>query len=120
MKIKIKSVENGKGHEEEKVLIEVLEDCDIGQYAIFDTTYANKEKVSNKVRHTYWFPDRKVKAGDFVMVYTKPGTNRRFTNSDDTTTHVLHWEIREEIWNNDGDCAILLEIGEWEPTLVSE
>lgn len=61
MKVKIISMHDHDNYENEYVLIEVLKDCDIGEHMLADSTYKIIGKISNRVRHTYWFPDKDVK-----------------------------------------------------------
>lgn len=62
MQVKIDKIEN-HGKEGEKIVLEVLEDTNLGDFLILDTTYSSSGKISNKVRHPYWFPNKEVKKG---------------------------------------------------------
>lgn len=113
MKVQIKSIVVS-GLDEERVTLEILNDCDIGHYFILDSTYTDNGKVSNKVRHTYWFPDKTVKTGDFVWLYTKEGKQTEHKNTSNTTTHVFYWGLKSQLWNDKKDCAILVEANAWQ------
>lgn len=93
MKVKIKSLMTSS-LDEERVVLEVLQDCDIGKYFIFDSTYTSDGKISNKVRHTYWFPNKTVKAGDFVVLYTKEGKQSEHKNKSNTMTYVFYGGLK--------------------------
>lgn len=112
MKAKIKSLVTTDLNEE-RITLEILQDCDIGKYFVFDSTYASSGKPSNKVRFTYWFPNKAVKAGDFVVLYTKEGTKSEHKNRANTTTHVFYWGLKHQIWNDKKDCAVVVEINNW-------
>lgn len=117
MNVKIrKTVDHG--HSDERIILDVLEDEEIGNYMILDTTYAEGD-VSNKVRHPYWFPDQQVKKGDIVVLYTNKGPFSTIKNSDGSTSYFFHWGLDSNVWNNDGDCALLVHIDEWEHHKVS-
>lgn len=112
MNLKIHSVENKGDLAGEAVWLDVT---DVGNYALCDGTYLDEGKVSNRLRHFFWFPDRKVKKGDWIKVYTKAGTLGTGSNKRGTTTHSFYWGLNESVWNKDGDCAILFQIAEWRP-----
>jgi hypothetical protein len=101
------------GHNDERILIDILADTDIGKFLVLDTTYTSSGDVSNKVRHPYWFPDKAVKKGDLVVLYTKKGKSSSTENKDGTTNHFFYWGLDSNVWNNDGDCALLLHVDEW-------
>jgi hypothetical protein len=99
----------------EAVWLDVVDDDDVGNYALCDTTYLDEEakQVSNRLRHFYWFPEQRVMEGDYVKLYTKIGKPTTWTNKRGTTTHVFYWGLRETVWNQDGDCAVLFQIADW-------
>lgn len=112
MKVKIRNVSDYDNHEKERLVLDVIEDTDIGEYLVLDTTYTAKGGVSNKARHPYWFPDKKVKKGDIVVLYTKRG-KQSSTDNGTYTSHFFYWGLDSSVWNDEGDCAVLLHIDEW-------
>lgn len=78
MNVKLISVVNKGDLEKEAVWLDVTDDADVGKYVLCDTTYTDEEakRVSNRLRHFYWFPDKPVKKGDYVKLYTKTGKPR--------------------------------------------
>jgi len=113
MKVKIRAIRNAGELPDERLVLTVLRDCDIGYYLTFDTTYTEDGKVSNLVRHPYWFPDKDVRAGDTVVLYTKDGKQSQKTNDDGSTSHFFYRRLARTIWNKTGDCAVILEISTW-------
>jgi hypothetical protein len=118
MKAKIRNIVD-HGQSNERIVLDIIADTDIGEFLILDTTYTSSGSISNKVRHPYWFPDKKVEKGDLVVVYTKKGTNSSKTNTNGTTSHFFYWGLDSNVWNNDGDCALLLHIHDWESHRVT-
>lgn len=114
MTAKIISIHNHGDFDKEYVLIEATEDCDIGRFLIADSTYTDDGKVSNKLRHTYWFPDTAIKKGDLVSLWTKPGQRTATTNNNGTLVHRFYWGLETAVWNDEGDCALLQEIRDWQ------
>lgn len=112
MNIKIRSIID-HGHDDERIVLDVTDDTDIGEYLVLDTTYTSAGNVSNKVRHPYWFPDKKVKKMDVVVLYTKRGKSSSKVNKDGSTSHFFYWGLNNNVWNNDGDCALVLHVDNW-------
>lgn len=114
MKVKIVSVHNHGDSANEYVLLRVEEDCDIGKYVVADSTYTPSGSVSNKLRHMYWFPDKSVKKGEFISLRTGAGDNTTVTNDKGIIFHRFYWGLKTAIWNDTGDCAVLLDLNTWQ------
>lgn len=114
MKLQILGLVDRKGPGKERLHLRVLADANLSFYMVADTTYTNPTAISNKHRHSYWFPSRLVKAGDHVVLYSGIGTESSKLNSDGTTSYFYYWGINQTIWNNTGDCAVLFELGTWQ------
>ena len=81
MNLKIKIVRNGDISHERVVLSVVLPD-DVGKYVVLQVDTSEKgDGPTNSVERAYWFPDKKVKAGDFVVLYTKEGEDKEKLNN---------------------------------------
>ena len=108
------------GEDKERVLIRVLNDCNLNGYMIIDNTYDDNGQISNVHRHVFVFPDFKVTKGNIVRLYTKKGSN--FTvkanyGKDIVTYYNFYWgfESGSTVWNKDGDTAYLLHYDIVEP-----
>lgn len=101
------------GTDKERVILRVIEDCDLGRFLLFDTTYEEVGIISNKLRHLYLLPSVKANKGDFVWVYTGHGEYHTHENTSKTKTHNLYWGLDSKVWNNDGDKVYLLKYSEW-------
>ena len=113
MRAEIVSIHNHGDFDKEYVLITVLEDCDIGRFVMADSTYAANGKVSNKLRHTHWFPDKQVKKGDWVSLWTKTGADIT-TTLNGVPMHRFFWNLKTAVWNDEGDCAVPQELLSWQ------
>ncbi len=113
MKIIIHGVADSRDHNRERLILNVIENTDIGEYLVLDTTYLQNGNVSNKARHVHWFLDQEVKKGDLIVLYTKPGTSSIEKKSDGTTIYFYYWGLNNSAWNNDKDCAVLIHYDEW-------
>jgi hypothetical protein len=112
MKLRILSVHGQGDFNEEHVLLEVVQDCDLGAFILADTTYGADGKPSNKVRHTFWFPAKKLKAKDLVSVWTKKGKATVGETTNKKPVHRFFWGLETAVWNDEGDQAVLLELVE--------
>lgn len=106
---------DGKGDlEKECVWLDAQEDiADLSFYLICDTTYTDDNHISNELRHTYWFPKKEIKKGDWIKLMTKNGQSSSVPNDRKTTTHVFYWGLGKTVWNKDGDCAVLFKLESW-------
>lgn len=107
MNLEIRNVADN-ATDEERVVLYVLADCNLNDYLLFDSTYDEEGKISNKHRHLFVFPDQQVKKGDYIRIYTKEGNNHTHKNNSNTTTYNLYWGLNCHIWNNDGDTVHLI------------
>jgi len=114
MMLRIVKVKDAGVLKKERVILEVTRDTDVGRYLLCDTTFDEKGKISNLLRHTFWFPDKLVKKGDYVAVYSAVGEDTEFQNTGKSTTHVFYWGLDVTVWNKSGDGAILFRAGDWE------
>lgn len=118
MKIEITGVIDFGTHESERVELKVLEDCNLHFYQIADTSYTEEGKISNKLRHFYWFPNQDVKSGDKIILYTKRGAKSTSPLAGGKVKYTLYWGLDSFVWNNDGDAAVLFEVKAWKTTKV--
>lgn len=114
MKVQIRSIHGNGNWDDEYVILDVGEDCDIGHYMLADTTYLPSGRISNELRHLYWFPDKKVRSGDIVVLYTKSGINQTARTAERTPIHFFYWGLKVAVWNDAGDCATLIEAHTWQ------
>jgi hypothetical protein len=109
MKLQITGVHNGS-KTDEHVGLRVLQDCDLGDYAIADNTFSEEGDLSNKHVHIFRFPSTKAKTGDLVFLHT--GKAKKLKTPEGETRHRFFWNLSTPVWNNDGDRAILLHISQ--------
>ena len=99
----------------ERLHLSVLADTNLVYYAVFDTKYAPAGlQVFQIPKHTYWFSSHAVKAGDNVVLYTGPGVPIVQKRPDGGTNHFFYWGMERTLWNQPGDCAVVVELNAWE------
>ena len=111
MKLDLIRIENGGELERERVILRATVDVDIGNFAVFRgiTTPSNKFGAGN-VPSAYWFPDRNVKVGDWVVLYSKAGAPSEKTENN--ISYFFYWGKTSPIWIK-GAIASLIEVGHW-------
>ena len=114
MNVNIKDIKYRGDLHEERLILEVSMDDDIGRYVVFDTAAAEDGGVSNRVKRAYWFPDKAVSAGDLVVLYTRAGQPKIKRNSGDFTTHFFYWGLDQPVWDRPGKLAVLLKTQDWQ------
>ena len=114
MKINIQTIVDRGVLDKERVVFEVQEDDFLGGYLVLKTKKTGESTVSSITRGTYWFPDKDVKKGDLVVLYTKKGVNTEKKNTDGTTTHFYYWQKEEVLWGVDEDVVLLARLQDWD------
>lgn len=117
MDIKIRGVLERKTNNE-RLVLDVINDCRLGRFAVIDTTYDDEGKVSNKNRHVYLFNTQAVKKGDIVVLYSKKGEDDSTKNNNGSISYFYFWGLDSTVWNNEGDVALLLHIDDFERKTV--
>lgn len=112
--IKIKYILEGGIANKERLVLKVTGPDNIGLYFVFITTETKPGYISSFPKQTYWFPDREVKSGDTVVLYSGNGTNSQKVNADGSTTYFYYWGLAKTVWNSGNDTAALLKIEQWE------
>lgn len=118
MKLKIDSVKGHGDEKEERLILSVLEDCNLNCYMVSDATFSRPGKISNKHRHSKWFTNKEVKKGDKVILYTRSGDDTTVKSDTGTIWHKVYWGLKTGVWNDEGDAAVLAEIADWQTTKV--
>jgi hypothetical protein len=98
--------------EKERILFRSKVDLDIGGFAIFRVVVQDGT-ATNGVRSAYWFPDKKIKEKDLVVLYTKTGVQSERQVKEGYTSHFFYWHRKSPEWGNDNEGAVVLSISRW-------
>jgi hypothetical protein len=113
MRLKIRGLRDAGVLPKERLVLEAAQNGDIGAYAVFCTRLLSTGDISSEVEQTFWFPDKKVQAGDLVVLYTKQGSQHERQNEDKTTTHFFYWNLDTPLWK--GSVApVVVSLRDWE------
>jgi len=115
MNIQIRSVADKGVAKQERLVLRVLVDSDLGDYVMLQTGFNEKTKhVTAHVYHAFWFPDKIVAAGDLVVLYTKDGNNSEKQIEGGKITHFFYWGLTGAIWASQSKASVLLHAPAWE------
>lgn len=118
MKVQIRGIRDAGVVDQERLVLKVTDDADIGNHAVFATDLTTEGQVSNQVKNAYWFPDKKVRAGDLVVLYSKSGTALEKKNKNGSTSHFFYWDLNKVVWNEETVAAVVAEIKAWSSEVV--
>jgi hypothetical protein len=111
MKVKIIAIRDAGNLRKERVVIKVTDSSDIGHYLLVKTV-SRAGTITTGITDTFWFPDREVAVGDYVVLYTKRGTDTE-KESNGTISHFFYWGRTEPIWNEPDHAVVLLQAKDW-------
>jgi hypothetical protein len=108
MSFDITSIADAGDIDRERVVIKATTDGDIGRFAIFCAKRSSTGvALSGNVPKTFWFTDQKVKAGDFIVLYTKAGTRSSKTSDSGSTSYFFYWGWKTAIWDEKSKAALI-------------
>jgi hypothetical protein len=99
---------------DERVVLRPSASLNLMEYVLLPmkaTGKANDAEDLNK--DAYWFPDKEVNAGDYILLYTKTGTDHSFTNSNGHEVHVFYWNKERAVWKDGAQVVAVLKITDW-------
>jgi hypothetical protein len=114
MILRITAIADRGDQVKERVVLKASSDTDIGRFAIFRSRVENKQ-VTVAISDVFWFPDKTVKSGDLVVLYTKDGTSGERVLKSGSTAHFFYWSKTERMWSGSQYAPVLVHTTEWEP-----
>ncbi|WP_244807908.1 hypothetical protein [Caballeronia zhejiangensis] len=115
MKLEIKSFADSGDLEKERLVLRATADGDIGSFIVLRSQSAD-DGVSpiSGTKNAYWLPDRTVKSGDLIVVYTKAGKSSRKQLKTGATAHFFYWGLKLDIWGSSRkNVAVILDARDW-------
>jgi hypothetical protein len=114
MSLTISAIRDAGILNKERIVMRVNQDLDIGDFALLRTGYNNgTSEVTTRVYNALWFPNKMLKRGDFVVVYTKRGRSSQ-KEFDDHLSHFFYWGENSSLWDKPDVAAVLLTAPEWQ------
>ena len=113
MKLKILGIRDAGRLQDERVLFEADDDGNVGAYVVLVSRVVGENRVSSLLRNPYWFPDRDIKKGDLIVLYSRAGTYNAIDNKDASKSHFFYIGSMQPLYQNDADCVIVMESNPW-------
>ena len=111
-----------KGKENEYLSFSVLEDCDIHDYIIYDSTFDGNGDLSNLLPHMYRFPSQEVVKGAVVFLYIHSIGSRKAIDKQKSGRQVYRfaWGLANNVsvFNQEGDYLHIAEVSETKVLVV--
>ena len=116
MKMKVMGIRNPGDIQNERVVLELLEDVEIGNYISFFSKDLGGEVISAKMLYPLWLPNKKLSAGDRVVVYSRDGEKCEKKTDEGRTVFFVYRGLISAVCEADKIRASLMEISDWETT----
>ena len=114
MKLKIDKYIDTGNYDKERIAFKADIDCNLKFFVVHLTHIMESGGFYNKPKETFWFAPKEIKAGDWVVLYTKKGTASKKDNDSGSTSHFYYWDLEKPIFNNENDGIVLAEVETWE------
>jgi len=113
MKIILNKIADRGVPDKERLVLRAVNDTTLAYFVVLDTAYATPQSVVSTPKHAFWFPPKSIKAGDWVILYSRVGTNSSEVQKDGTTAHFFFWGQSQVLWDKTGNCAVVMEVTDW-------
>ena len=119
MSLKIRAIRNAGDLDKERIVLIADSEVDIGKYVLLAVD-ASGEELYSEIGAAFWLPDKEIRGGDLVVVYTKQGNNGVKRNKDNTRTYFYYWGLKDVNWIPGERAAVLGELRRWNTHFVEE
>lgn len=118
MKLKLTSIREKGEAAKERIVMKVESPGNVGEYILLQAGFRDGS-VTTAVFDTFWFPDKQVSSGDYVVLYTKAGQSSHKPFKD-VTSHFFYWGKSSPIWGEADKSAVLMHAPTWESLQAEE
>ena len=112
MKVRIQYVADRGDLDRERLVLRVHRDVDIGDFMLVRTGFEDDE-VTTEVSNAFWFPYKRLRTGDLVVVYSKAGRDREKRLDGGGKAHFFYWDQNSPLWNDEHVAPVLLYAPQW-------
>ena len=112
MNIQIESIANPGDLQNERLVLKAMKDVDIGDFILLHTGRRD-DSPTTWVKNTYWFPNKAVKAGDLIVIYSKLGTQSEKELASGSKAHFFYWGQRYALWMGAESAGVVVNAAEW-------
>lgn len=112
MRVQIRYVAEQGDLDRERLVMRVRQDVDIGDFMLVRAGFEDDE-VTTDVSNAFWFPYRRLRAGDLVVVYSKRGSDKQKRLDDGHKAHFFYWGQDSALWGDEHVAPVLLYAPQW-------
>ncbi len=100
---------------QERLHLTVGRDSNAANYVVLLSSFStpSRDSVLAGSRSSFWFPNRNLKAGDNVILYTKGGTESMQARPDGKQNHFFFWGSNQTLFPDPSSCVIVAELNNW-------
>lgn len=105
------------GTEDERILMRAVNNCNLGDYLVYDETFDDEGNPSNLMPHMLRFDNLYLEKGEHVSLRTQGNPHRDHKGTlknSETVCYYLYWGLDETIFNQEGDTIHLIQIDDEE------
>lgn len=113
MKLKITSIADRGNPEKERIVMRAMSTLDVGLYALVEAGYADSS-VNTFTKDVFWFPDKKIDEGDYVVLYTKSGNDSEKRLESGRRSHFFYWGKPSAKWGTRTMAPVLMQVESWQ------
>lgn len=113
MDLNIERVRDAGILETERVVLRAIKNVDIGDFVLSAAETRDELPVSGSLVAAFWMPDKDIKRGNLVVVYTKNGNEREKLNENGNRSHFFYWGRNEPLWKKGETVPVLSQVEEW-------
>jgi hypothetical protein len=114
MTLKLQGVEGAGDLENERVTLRAVSNVNVGAYIVLRAKKSPDGKVfSGAIPHAYWFDTFSIKAGDWLVLYSKSGQKSQKITDMNITSYFFYWGQPSPLWTPDFKPAVIFATG-WE------
>jgi hypothetical protein len=112
-KLKFVRIANRGIHDQERVHLEALVDCDSSFFVLIATIEFAEGRIFSGGRPCFWFDKQYFEAGDGVIVYSKEGRYSRQLRPDGHYDHFFFWGVQGTLFGAPTARVVITELTDW-------
>lgn len=119
MKLSSSFIVNHGNLDREAAVFRAKSNINIGDYLVLQTG-TDGDVVNNDTLHSFWFPDRDISGGEYIVLWSKRGNTREVDSKEHGKLHYFYWGLEEPIWGDPNRALVFLHAPEWESVIIQD
>jgi hypothetical protein len=111
--VSLPEVANAGDLDQERVAFRATEDLDLTRICIFCCQVSQKGVPQGwDLPAAYWLPNKTIKKGDYVVLYTKEGNRREKLSEDGPSSYFYYWNRSNSLWSHK-TIPVIVKVDTW-------